>query len=248
MIVDPYTDLADVFSKVKATKLPPHCPWECANNLLAGTVPVTWGRTYPLSLPEIIAMDYINEWLAQGYIHISSSRILPFERKRWWTPHKIEGLCAVVVKYHYPPFSSSLCPGTGKRSCSRHSPAVGWTQTMKTVRGWTKLIYLQQGCLEVEDVKGRWMVSSWGAVSVGRDAAGWCFGSSRGAVMANGPWVFQGDARVVGVEGACLQSCCLRAKKESASVLALHTITLTCVWEQHPFILSALLLEGECVC
>lgn len=35
----PYLILAEVFSKAKATELPPHCPWDSAIDLLSGSVP-----------------------------------------------------------------------------------------------------------------------------------------------------------------------------------------------------------------
>ncbi len=46
-----YRAFQDVFSKVAATKLPPHRPWDCAINLLPGTK-LPKGRIYPLSIPE----------------------------------------------------------------------------------------------------------------------------------------------------------------------------------------------------
>ena len=35
-----YVDLQEVFSKVKATKLPPHHPYDCAIELTEGSVPL----------------------------------------------------------------------------------------------------------------------------------------------------------------------------------------------------------------
>ncbi|KAK3539568.1 hypothetical protein QTP70_010276 [Hemibagrus guttatus] len=57
----------------KASKLPPHRPWDCAIDLIPGE-PVPKGRIYSLTLPEEKAMEeYIKEALAQGYICPSTS-------------------------------------------------------------------------------------------------------------------------------------------------------------------------------
>ncbi|KAK3553874.1 hypothetical protein QTP70_012711 [Hemibagrus guttatus] len=57
----------------KASKLPPHRPWDCAIDLIPGE-PVPKGRIYSLTLPEEKAMEeYIKEALAQGYIRPSTS-------------------------------------------------------------------------------------------------------------------------------------------------------------------------------
>ena len=62
-----------VFSKTRATCLPPHCPWDCTIVLLSGST-LPWGHIYPLSHAETEAMEaYIQEALAQGFIHLSSS-------------------------------------------------------------------------------------------------------------------------------------------------------------------------------
>ena len=59
-----YTDLAEVFSKQRATTLPPHCPYNCAIELHPGTVPPR-GSLYSLSAPERAAMrEYIAEALS----------------------------------------------------------------------------------------------------------------------------------------------------------------------------------------
>ncbi len=58
-----YHDLCRVFSKSRATSLPPHRPYDCAIDLLPGTSPPK-GRLYSLSGPEREAMDkYIKESL-----------------------------------------------------------------------------------------------------------------------------------------------------------------------------------------
>lgn len=45
-----YHDFSPVFSKAKATSLPPHRPYDCAIELLPGTIPPK-GRLYSLSAP-----------------------------------------------------------------------------------------------------------------------------------------------------------------------------------------------------
>ncbi|KAM3623773.1 uncharacterized protein V6R79_015393, partial [Siganus canaliculatus] len=68
-----YHDLAQVFSKARATSLPPHRPYDCAIDLLPGTTPPK-GRLYSLSEPERKAMEaYISSSLAAGIIRPSSS-------------------------------------------------------------------------------------------------------------------------------------------------------------------------------
>ncbi|KAK3562654.1 hypothetical protein QTP86_003394 [Hemibagrus guttatus] len=68
-----YAPFSDVFCPKKASKLPPHRPWDCAIDLLLGE-PVPRGRIYPLSILEEKAIEeYIKEALAQGYIRPSTS-------------------------------------------------------------------------------------------------------------------------------------------------------------------------------
>ncbi|KAK3540883.1 hypothetical protein QTP86_002978 [Hemibagrus guttatus] len=68
-----YHHLKAVFSKKKATSLPPHRPYDCAIELLPGTCPPR-GRIFSLSPPERTAMNkYINESLAAGIIRPSTS-------------------------------------------------------------------------------------------------------------------------------------------------------------------------------
>lgn len=67
-----YKDLSEVFSKVKATKLPLHWEYDWAIDLLPGIPPK--GRVYPISSKEQRAMEeYIKEALAQQYIAPSTS-------------------------------------------------------------------------------------------------------------------------------------------------------------------------------
>ncbi|KAK3563117.1 hypothetical protein QTP86_016350 [Hemibagrus guttatus] len=68
-----YQDLQEVFSKAKATQLPPHCPWDCTIDLLPNAMPPK-SKVYPLSRPETQAMeDYIEEALSSGFIRPSTS-------------------------------------------------------------------------------------------------------------------------------------------------------------------------------
>uniref|UniRef100_A0A3B4CC50 Gypsy retrotransposon integrase-like protein 1 n=1 Tax=Pygocentrus nattereri TaxID=42514 RepID=A0A3B4CC50_PYGNA len=70
-----YSDFLEVFSPVKATKLPPHRPYDCAIDLVEGAV-LPKSRVYPLTLEEEKAMDvYVTEALAQGYIRPSKSPV-----------------------------------------------------------------------------------------------------------------------------------------------------------------------------
>lgn len=46
-----YYDFREVFSKARATSLPPHRPYDCTIDLLPGTTPPK-GRLYSLSAPE----------------------------------------------------------------------------------------------------------------------------------------------------------------------------------------------------
>ncbi|KAK3523737.1 hypothetical protein QTP70_009255 [Hemibagrus guttatus] len=63
----PYKKLSEVFSKEKATHLPPHRPWDCAIELLPNAMPPK-NRIYLLSLLESKAMEeYIEEALDTGY-------------------------------------------------------------------------------------------------------------------------------------------------------------------------------------
>ncbi|KAJ8346477.1 hypothetical protein SKAU_G00278780 [Synaphobranchus kaupii] len=70
-----YHDLAQVFSKSRALSLPPHRPYDCAIDLLAGAK-LPSGRLYSLSGPEKLAMEeYIHDSLASGIIRPSSSPV-----------------------------------------------------------------------------------------------------------------------------------------------------------------------------
>lgn len=68
-----YWELREVFSKSRATSLPPHRPYDCAIDLLPGAV-IPKGRLYSLSNPEQQAMEeYITSSLKAGIIRPSSS-------------------------------------------------------------------------------------------------------------------------------------------------------------------------------
>ncbi|KAK3512608.1 hypothetical protein QTP70_018625 [Hemibagrus guttatus] len=102
---DVYYDLGAVFSKEKASRLPPHRLGECAIELLPNTTPPS--RVYPLSLPETHAMDdYIKEALAVGHIRPSTSPATAgfffVEKKDGGLRQCIDyrGLNAITVHYH----------------------------------------------------------------------------------------------------------------------------------------------------
>ncbi|KAI2647070.1 Transposon Tf2-6 polyprotein [Labeo rohita] len=69
----PYRDLAEVFSKGRAARLPPHRPYDLAIDLVPGAVPPR-GHLYSLSAAEHQAMEeYVAEGLRAGTIRPSSS-------------------------------------------------------------------------------------------------------------------------------------------------------------------------------
>lgn len=54
-------------------QLPPHCPWDCAIDLLPHAMPPK-SKVYPLSKKETQAMEeYIEEALSSGFIRPSTS-------------------------------------------------------------------------------------------------------------------------------------------------------------------------------
>ncbi|XP_062403850.1 uncharacterized protein LOC134094368 [Sardina pilchardus] len=68
-----YHDLSEVFSKERATSLPPHRPYDCAIDLLPGAFPPR-GRIFSLASTETKAMEeYITASLEAGIIRPSSS-------------------------------------------------------------------------------------------------------------------------------------------------------------------------------
>ncbi|KAL0170543.1 hypothetical protein M9458_035139, partial [Cirrhinus mrigala] len=95
-----YQDLSEVFSKTKATQLPPHRPWDCAIELLPNAMPPK-SKVYPLSRMEDQAMeDYIEEALESGFI-----RVFFFVSKKDGGLRPCidyRGLNNVTVKFRYP--------------------------------------------------------------------------------------------------------------------------------------------------
>ena len=66
-------DLREVFTKTRATCLPPHRPWDCPIDLYSGATPPR-RCIYPLSVAETQTMeDYIQVALQQGFIRRSTS-------------------------------------------------------------------------------------------------------------------------------------------------------------------------------
>ncbi|KAI2645252.1 Transposon Tf2-6 polyprotein [Labeo rohita] len=103
-----YHDLSEVFSKIKATQLPPHRPWDCAIDLLPNAMPPK-SKVYPLSQKESQAMDeYIQEALDSGFIQTSTSPAAAgfffVEKKDGGLRPCIDyrGLNNVTVKFRYP--------------------------------------------------------------------------------------------------------------------------------------------------
>ncbi len=107
-ILSDYADLAEAFSKAKATQLPPHRSSDCAIELLPGTTPPK-GRIFPLSQPETESMKtYIEEELAKGFIVPSTSPASAgffFVKKKDGTLRPCidyRGLNDITVKFQYP--------------------------------------------------------------------------------------------------------------------------------------------------
>ncbi|KAL0152007.1 hypothetical protein M9458_052725 [Cirrhinus mrigala] len=103
-----YQDLAEAFSKARASQLPPHRTSDCAIELLPGTIPPK-GRVFPLSQPETEAMRvYIEEELAKGFIEPSTSPASAgffFVKKKDGSLRPCidyRGLNSITVKYRYP--------------------------------------------------------------------------------------------------------------------------------------------------
>lgn len=72
-VPEEYHDLRAVFSRSRATSLPPHRPYDCSIDLLPGTTPPR-GRLFSLSAPERGALEkYLSESLSAGTIVASSS-------------------------------------------------------------------------------------------------------------------------------------------------------------------------------
>ncbi len=103
-----YHDLAEAFSKTKATQLPPHRTGDCAIDLQPGSQPPK-GRIFPLSQPEAESMkSYIEEELAKGFLRPSTS---PASAGFFFVKKKdgglrpcidYRGLNDITIKFRYP--------------------------------------------------------------------------------------------------------------------------------------------------
>lgn len=72
-VPEEYSDLLEVFSKARASQLPPHRSWDCAFELLPNTTPDR-SKVYPLSRPESQAMESYIEWsYTTGFIRPATS-------------------------------------------------------------------------------------------------------------------------------------------------------------------------------
>ncbi len=103
-----YNDLSEVFSKTKATRLPPHRPGDCAIELLPNAMPPKT-KVYHLSRTENQAMEeYIEEAMNSGFIRASTSPagagFFFVEKKDGGLRPCIDyrGLNNVTVKFRYP--------------------------------------------------------------------------------------------------------------------------------------------------
>ncbi len=103
-----YNDLAEAFSKTKATQLPPHRTGDCAIDLQPGSQPPK-GRIFPLSQPEAESMkSYIEEELAKGFLRPSLHLLLPgsfFVKKKDGGLRPCidyRGLNDITIKFRYP--------------------------------------------------------------------------------------------------------------------------------------------------
>ncbi len=102
-----YNDLSEVFSKTKATRLPPHRPGDCAIELLPNAMPPK-SKVYHLSRTENQAMEeYIEEAMNSGFIRASTSPAgagFFFVEKDGGLRPCIDyrGLNNVTVKFCYP--------------------------------------------------------------------------------------------------------------------------------------------------
>ena len=67
-VPEEYHDFADVFSEVKANKLPPHRPYDLKINIEEGSTPPL-GPIYSLSKTELEALrEFLDENIANGFI------------------------------------------------------------------------------------------------------------------------------------------------------------------------------------
>uniref|UniRef100_A0A9J8CSS5 Reverse transcriptase domain-containing protein n=1 Tax=Cyprinus carpio carpio TaxID=630221 RepID=A0A9J8CSS5_CYPCA len=103
-----YEEFSEDFSKIKATQLRPHRPWDCAIDLLPNAMPPK-SKVYPLSCNETQAMEkYIEEPMNSGFIRPSTSPAATgfffVEKKDGGLQPCIDyrGLNNVTVKFRYP--------------------------------------------------------------------------------------------------------------------------------------------------
>ena len=102
-----YHDFCQVYSKARATSLPPHRPYDCAIDLLPGTSPPK-GCLYSLSEPERKVIEtYINDSLAAGIICPSTSPARAgfffVEKDKTLRPCiDYRGLNDITIKNRYP--------------------------------------------------------------------------------------------------------------------------------------------------
>src|ERR1700723_693094 len=72
-VPEEYHDFADVFSDVKANKLPPHRPYDLKNNIEEGSTPPL-GPIYSLLKTELEALrEFLDENIANGFIQPTRS-------------------------------------------------------------------------------------------------------------------------------------------------------------------------------
>ena len=72
-VLEEYHDFADVFSEVKANKLPPHRPYNLKINIEEGSTPPL-GPIYSLSKTELQALrEFLDENIANGFIRPTRS-------------------------------------------------------------------------------------------------------------------------------------------------------------------------------
>ncbi|XP_059827473.1 heat shock factor protein 5-like [Hypanus sabinus] len=113
-----YHNLGKVFSKQRALSLPPHCPYNCAIDLLLGA-PLPTSRLYNQSGPEREAMEtYLNDSLVVGIIQPSSSPVgagFFFVGKKDSSLRPCIGYCGpnsitIMNKYPLPLINSTFKP------------------------------------------------------------------------------------------------------------------------------------------
>jgi len=164
-IVPPeYCDYADVFSKAKASELPPHCNYDLKINLEEGTSPPL-GTLYSLSPVELSALwTFIDENLNTGFIHpTTSSHTAPvlFVKKKDGSLRlciDFRGLNKITKKDHYPlPLISDLLDSPSRAKIYskidlRHAyhlvwiaPGDEWKTTFRTCYGSYKWLVMPFG-------------------------------------------------------------------------------------------------------